>query len=259
MSRNRASAALKASCIHLTVTGCIASLAAAVIFLVWFPYPYRELAGGLHLFWVVVGVDVVCGPLLTAILFNPKKSRKELTLDLSLISLLQVAALVYGMYSISAARPIALVFEVDRFVAVTAAQISPQDLKKVAPEYRQLPLNGKLFLLSVRAPENSAEALDSLSQSILGIEPSARPNWWQSYEKSRKLAQSRMKRLVDLRPSVEASGSTAIDRAVAQSGLSINELFYLPLVSQKSLDQWIALLDSNASVVGYVPVGGFER
>ena len=70
-SSSRYAAAAKASGIHLLASSGIALLAAVVVFLVWFPYPYRELVGGQFLFWVLVGVDVVCGPLLTAVLYNP--------------------------------------------------------------------------------------------------------------------------------------------------------------------------------------------
>ena len=114
----------------------VAALAATLVLGVWFPAPYRSLAGGLHLFWLVVIVDVVCGPLLTAVLYNPRKSRRELTLDLSLVALVQLAALIYGLYSVALARPVALVHEVDRFVAVTQAQIDPAELQQARPRHR---------------------------------------------------------------------------------------------------------------------------
>ena len=65
-------------------------------------------------------MDVVCGPLLTLVLASPRKSRRERWLDFSLIGLIQLAALAYGMHSVWVARPVALVFEVDRLVVVTA-------------------------------------------------------------------------------------------------------------------------------------------
>jgi hypothetical protein len=47
------------------------------------PLSLRDVAGGQYLFMVLVSVDVVCGPLLTMVLFSPLKSRRELILDLS--------------------------------------------------------------------------------------------------------------------------------------------------------------------------------
>ncbi len=51
----------------------IAALAAALVFLVWYPSPYSTLAGGTGLFLLIVSVDVVMGPALTAVVASPGK------------------------------------------------------------------------------------------------------------------------------------------------------------------------------------------
>lgn len=209
------------------------------------------------MFWIMICVDVVCGPLLTALLFNPAKSRRELTLDLSLVSLMQLAALLYGLYSVSLARPVVLAFESDRLVAVSAVQIEANDLIQAPLELQRLSWAGPV-LLGTRAPRDGEETLSSVNLSLQGIEPSARPGWWQSYETSRPIVQQRMKKLAALRAKLPSSGQAAVDAAVKKTGMSVDRLYYLPLVSQKQLDTWIALLDAQAVVKGYAPVGGFE-
>ena len=84
LSCSRIRSATKAAGCHLGLSVLVAVGVAVVVLGLWFPYPFRALSGGQHLFWIIVGVDVVCGPLLTTVLFNPAKSRRELTLDLSL-------------------------------------------------------------------------------------------------------------------------------------------------------------------------------
>ena len=256
-SSSRYAAAAKASGIHLLASSGIALLAAVVVFLVWFPYPYRELVGGQFLFWVLVGVDVVCGPLLTAVLYNPAKSRRELALDLSLVAVVQLGALLYGMHSISLARPVAVVYEVDRFVVVTAAEIAPDALAQAQPAYRHLPWLGGPWLLGVRPPRDSEEAQHNLSLSLQGSEPSTRPGWWQPYASSRASAQARMQPLPALHQRLLSPGQRALDVAVQKTGIAIGQLHYLPLVSHKAMDDWIALLDAQAGIVGYAPVGGW--
>jgi len=54
---------------------------------------------------------VCLGPLLTLAVFDPKK--KELKRDLSIILLIQLSALFYGIYTVSVARPAYIVFAVD--------------------------------------------------------------------------------------------------------------------------------------------------
>ena len=60
----------------------VAALAAILVFLVWYPGPFRELAGGRGLFVLLTSVDVVLGPLLTFAVFDRTKSRRHLRLDL---------------------------------------------------------------------------------------------------------------------------------------------------------------------------------
>ena len=67
----RTSSAIRAALFHFLGSLLVAALAAALVLRVWFPHPYDLLSGGRSLFLILVGVDVVCGPLLTLVLFNP--------------------------------------------------------------------------------------------------------------------------------------------------------------------------------------------
>jgi hypothetical protein len=68
-----------------------------LVFLVWYPNPYREISGGRELFLILVTVDVILGPLITLSIFNPVKAWKVLRRDLAIVGLIQLAALGYGM------------------------------------------------------------------------------------------------------------------------------------------------------------------
>ena len=70
--------AIRVACLHFLFSLVVALLAAALVFGLWYPFPYGHLSGGRELFLLVVAVDVVCGPLLTMVLFNPAKPRAEL-------------------------------------------------------------------------------------------------------------------------------------------------------------------------------------
>ena len=253
--QQRLRAAGKVFAIHLCLSALIALITAAVVLGFWFPFPHRHLADGQRLFWVMVGVDVVCGPLLTLVLFNPAKSRRELRLDLSLVALIQLAALAYGLYSISLARPVIQAFETDRFAVVSAAEIDPGQLPQAPPAWRTLPWNGPR-LIGTRPARNDEMLLD-IDLSLQGIGPGARPSWWQPYEQSIPAVQRRMKKLADLRAARPAAEQALIDQAVRQTGQPLEALFYLPLTSRKKLDDWIVLLDAQANIAGYAPVSGF--
>ena len=89
---NRRQAAL----IHLGISAAVALAIVATMLLVWYPSPWFAAAGGGTLLLLLVGVDVIIGPLLTFVVFDPAK--KSLVYDLAVIVMLQIAALVYGVH-----------------------------------------------------------------------------------------------------------------------------------------------------------------
>lgn len=249
--------AFRAFGIHLAASCAVALAVAWLVFSVWVPAPYQGLVQAPQLFIVLLLVDVVCGPLLTAVLANPAKPRKELRLDFALVVLVQLGALAYGLHTIANARPVALVFEVDRFAVVSASQVSAQELSEAPAEAQKLPWNGPV-LLGTRAPHTQDEKLQSIELSLQGIEPSARPGWWQSYETSRPQAVVRMQPLQALHQRAPAAQRQLVEAELHKLQRTMAQTFYLPLVSSHQLDSWIVLLDAQANIVGHVAVDGFQ-
>ena len=131
----------KAFSIHLIISATIAASVIALTLLLWYKPPFFSALGGKHILLILLGVDVTLGPLITLIIFNPMKSRKALTFDLSVIAVLQSAALIYGMSVLFHARPVFVVFSEGSFDLITANMLSKQDIVQAKyPEYRSLPL-----------------------------------------------------------------------------------------------------------------------
>jgi hypothetical protein len=253
--KSRLASAAKAAAIHLICSLVVAVLAGMLVFLVWYAYPYRELSGGKELFLLIMGVDVVCGPLLTFVLFNPAKPRAELVRDLGLVALIQLTALCYGMYTVAMARPVYVVYEVDRFRVISKAEIPQEQLNPDLGGFHQLPLYGPK-LIGVREAKDVEERLKSLDLSLKGQEPSVRPDWWQSYDLSRAKVLSRAKLVQDLRKK-HPEAKVLIDRAVVQSGQAEADLRWLPITSFKTAD-WVAFIDTqSAEILAYAAVDGF--
>jgi hypothetical protein len=110
--------------VHLVISALIGILAFTLIYFVWFPSPYFLLASGRELFLLLLGCDVVLGPLLTLVIFNILKSRRELRRDLMLIALIQLGALSYGLHVIFEVRPLYIVFYGDQFNVVAANEVT---------------------------------------------------------------------------------------------------------------------------------------
>jgi hypothetical protein len=140
---------------HLLACVVIAAAAIGVMLGVWYPGPLFEAAGGSGLLYILVGVDVILGPLLTLIVF--KSGKRGMKFDLAVIGLVQFTALVYGLHVVFLARPAFIVFVKDRFELVTAAELAPEELAAAKfPEFRSVPWNGPR-LAAADLPSDPAE------------------------------------------------------------------------------------------------------
>lgn len=119
-------ARLKAFLIHLFISFCIAAAVIGVVFFVWYPAPLHTAAGVTQIFLLLLTVDVVLGPLLTLIVY--KAGKKTLIMDLTVIALLQLSALGYGVWTVAEGRPAWLVFGGDRFELVRVPDIDQRNI-----------------------------------------------------------------------------------------------------------------------------------
>lgn len=246
--------ALKVAGYHLLISLLIAAVTAWIVFKVWYPSPYGVLVGGLNLYGLLVAVDVVCGPLLTLILANPKKSKRETVVDLSLVGAIQLGALIYGLSAVAAARPVIVAFETDRFTVVSAAEIDKQLLEKAPEGLQSLPWSG-VRRVGVRAPNSSEEQLVSLEMSLQGIEPSARPDWWLPDDvHERNKIRKKMQPLSTLMK--RYPNNQDLNKQVKGIGLPVEQLYYLPFTSQKNKD-WTVVLDQQAEFKAFVSLDAF--
>src|SRR5262245_7828415 len=98
---------------HLAASVLVAALCGWLVFLVWYPFPFSEFTVGRELFFILISVDVVCGPILTFLVFDKRKPRSQLWRDIGIVIILQITALCYGLYITILARPVYLAFEGD--------------------------------------------------------------------------------------------------------------------------------------------------
>ncbi len=245
---------LRASGIHFGLSLCLALLAAVLVFGVWYPYPYREISGGRTLFLLVACVDVIMGPVITFVIFNGAKSRKELGTDLSVVGLLQLAALTYGLWTVFVARPVHMVFEYTRMSVVHAIDVERDLLVKAPASLRALPVLGPT-LIALRPFKNATEQFDATMAAVGGAPLAARCDLWQPYADSRADILKEAKPASQLRVRF-ASQVALIDAAVTEVGKPIAQLRYLPLVGRGKA--WTVLLDEvTAEPAGFLPLDSF--
>ena len=84
-----------------------------VVFYIWYPSPLSKALDVTHIFWMLLFIDIVLGPVLGFVVYNEKK--KSLKFDLSIIIVIQIMALIFGLYSISQGRPGWVVYNGNKF------------------------------------------------------------------------------------------------------------------------------------------------
>lgn len=179
-----ARARLKAFFIHLFASAIIALLAAGLVFFIWYPTPLHIAAGVTSVFLMLLVIDVVLGPSLTLLVYKPGK--KTLVMDLTVIALLQLSALAYGLHTVADGRPAWLVFAKDRFEMVRVPDIDERKLDQAAAEYRNPSWLGPKWV-SANAPFLADEKNQILFESVAGGPDIAqRPNLYQPLDRQRQ-------------------------------------------------------------------------
>ena len=77
------SARIKAFLVHGLVSIIIALLSMGLVYFIWYPAPLAVATGVMHIFLLMLCIDVVIGPLLTLLVY--KTGKKTLKLDLTII------------------------------------------------------------------------------------------------------------------------------------------------------------------------------
>ena len=110
-----------AAAIHLLLSILLIGSIALAVFIQWFPAGLHHAAKLDRLMGIMLGVDIVAGPLLTLILY--RQGKRGLKLDLTVVALLQVAFLGFGLNTLWSSRPLFLVGSGQAFALLFANEV----------------------------------------------------------------------------------------------------------------------------------------
>jgi hypothetical protein len=250
-------ARVRAALIHLTLSALVAAVVGALIFGLWYPGPYRSLAGGTQLFVLIAAVDVAMGPLLTLVVYDVRKPRRELRRDLAVIVALQLAALAYGVWTMAVARPTHLVFEVDLYRVVAAVEIDRAALAEAPPALRRLPWTGPVRI-GVQPPADADARFDSILRGLGGQHLAAMPRYWTGTDtlRAEMLARARPITALDADTGARLSAEQRARMAAAAADAAVAQpAHWLPVVGRHAT--WIALLDADGAPAAFVPIDAY--
>ena len=144
---------------HLGVSSLIFIALSYLIVFHWYPDFYFFLDGGQRAIATVFFVDVVLGPGLTLLVFKPGK--KSLKFDMSVIVMVQVSALVWGVHNVFTERSATAVFYQGKFTCISQPDAGEIDLAAIATGP-----GGNQNLSFLQRPDTVDELLDFTKEAF---------------------------------------------------------------------------------------------
>lgn len=232
---------------HLLLSIVVFLAIIALTVWLWYPPPFFWIDGGLQVTLLAAAVDIVAGPLLTLVVYRPKKP--TLVMNLTVIAAVQAAALAWGVQVLYAQRPVLAAFvghQQNRFFPVTEEQASGG--KRSLDELRALSA-ARPPLVFIDLPDNDAEAvrlLTSSGESVL-----------RQTDRFRSIDGERLQRIVQasrtprnyevLAPDMAA----AMKRFAAEHGGDADAFAFVPVVGRFG-NAMLALSRRDGSVIDVV-------
>lgn len=205
----------RAAGLHLLISVGVTAAVFAVMIALWYPWPIFVAAGAPQLLLLVSACDVILGPALTFVVY--RKGKRSLVFDLAVIAALQIGALAYGVHAVHLARPVFMVFAVDRFELVSDADIDPEQLALAPERFRVLSQTGPR-VVGAQLPEDPQERSRLLlAAATKGIDLRLLPRYYTDYDTVRRQGLAKAQAVARLRqfnPADEVDAALkSVDRA----------------------------------------------
>ena len=204
---------------HFLGTGIAAVSAWLLATQLWFPWPLATLAGGMQLFPDRHRRRRGAGPPASRPSSPTRPSRSASSCATWPSSwCCSSRRFGYGIYTLAAARPVLLAFEVDLFRVVSAAEVDMPTLPQAPPAYRSLPWTGPVTLAAIK-PDDQAEIMRTIELGLAGIPLAALPAYWRDYASEQTRAWAKAQPLTAA-AIARAPDPAEIERIAAKAGVT---------------------------------------
>ena len=242
---------LKASLIHLGLSILLVGIVIGSLLFFFFPQFFIGVSDFKEIAILIISIDLVLGPLLTFVVFKPKK--RTLKFDLSVIAAIQLSALAYGAYALYEVHPVYITFNIDRFTIVSAKDAEPE--KAQYDEYKISKLTTAKLAFAKMPDDIEKKNEITLTAAMGGGDLDARTEYYEPYENhiDQVLARSLDPKLIfadeDSKKGAKSFYKKYQDR--------LDSFAYLPLNSQKK-DAIIVLDKKTAQPIATLNIDPWE-
>jgi hypothetical protein len=155
---------------HLAASFLALALVLGSLYLGWYRWPGWYLAGAQTIVPILVVVDLALGPLVTLLIANPAKPRRELARDIAVIALVQLFALGYGATALWHGRPLYYAFSEDRLQLVSALDLDAHEIalaSQINPDFVPHWYSRPRWVWAP-LPANEAESKAIVASAVMG-------------------------------------------------------------------------------------------
>jgi hypothetical protein len=237
---------LKAFALHLLGSSLALTSVLGALHVGWYHWPGWHLTEGIHVVVVLVGVDVVIGPLITLIIANERKPGRELARDVAMIVTVQLVALGYGTTTLWSGRPLYYAFSVNCLQVVQASDIDPdaaslarkQNLD-LAPHWYSLPR-----WIWAPFPKDPKEA-DKIFQGVMqgGYDIVGFPQYYKTWQEGGPDLRSQLQKVSDIK-FFPPKRRTLLAKRMQAAGLATDQANGIALTGRGS--SLLAVLDPRS-------------
>ena len=234
---------------HLSISFLIALLVIGLVFFVWYPAPLAKAVGVTNIFLMMLAIDVIVGPILGWLVYQ--EGKKTLKFDLSVIILIQIAALCYGVFSIEQGRPAWLVYNVDRFELVRKNELVDTNIQQAQPQF-QKPSWFKSQYVATEFAKDIQQRNDEMFAEVLGgISIAQRPERYVELTQAKTQIQQRALPLKELE---QYNSKTVVKKTLAKYPKANA---WLPLKAN-AVDMVVLVNKESASIIKIVDLRPWE-
>ncbi|UTA48887.1 hypothetical protein L1F30_04910 [Simiduia sp. 21SJ11W-1] len=226
-------ARLVAAGLHMLLSVVVAAGVAMLVFYLWYPKGLSSFVGGAKIYGVLIGVELVLGPVMSLVIYNINKPKTELIRDYLVVVFVQVSALIYGVYVALMAKPQYIVFVKDRFEVVAYSELAGKEIDEQIGDY---PFGFGPRLVSVSFPDSIEESNRILFSALEGVDIHLMPEYYTSFNVGEVLRAAKPVRELKGR---QADMDSVVNEAIDQCP----NCKWLPMV--RGARDWVAIIDAT--------------
>jgi len=228
---------------HLWPSILLLAVIGGVTLFIWYPYPFLQIQDSSKFALLLVLAGGFIGPALTWLVYT--KGKRDLIIDLSVIVIIQLAAVAWGANALFQNRPYFMIFTVDRFEVLSRREVDTTGIND--PKLLDKPVVGPIMLYA-NMPKDERLFQEFLQGVMFEGKPDLqfRPEFWSRYTERQQLALQQSLALIKLQ-NARPKSVNAIDKLVEKNGGDINKLNFVPVMLKNA--HFAAILDAESGEI----------